>query len=109
MSSTTNEKETIRSISILFSKVISRQFYDKFIENYGEPNHTYIIENRKEIIEEPEEENDFARNAKKFEGDLREGSFDENPLYIIWEKENYTIRAFLRHEQNISEITFKVK
>lgn len=32
----------------------------------------------------------------------------ENPLYIIWEKEKFMIRALLMHNQETSEITFSL-
>ncbi|MFC4634632.1 hypothetical protein ACFO3O_11975, partial [Dokdonia ponticola] len=40
--------------------------------------------------------------------DLREGTFEEKPLWIVWEKEGYEIKAHLRHKNNRSEITFKL-
>ncbi len=106
----TNDKDAVEAISILFQKVITRQFYDTFVKEYGEPIHTQVITKRKEVIEKQEKtDSDFASNAKKYEIELREGTFEENPLYIIWKKEGYEIKAFLRHEQNISEVTFSMQ
>ncbi|WP_139062586.1 hypothetical protein [Aquimarina megaterium] len=106
----TDENEIIESISIHFRKVIDRQFFDLFVEKYGEPDHTYIISNIKVVSETtPHESNDpFHQNLTKREGDLIEGTFDEKPLFMIWEKDNFYIQAFLRHKQNISEITFSI-
>ncbi|WP_346880773.1 hypothetical protein [uncultured Algibacter sp.] len=107
----TNEDQKVQSISVLFRKVIDSQFYNAFIVNYGEPDHIQVVLNKKEIKEDypKENNNDFTRNAKKYEIELKEGSFNEKPLYIIWKKDNYEIKAFLRHKQNMSEITFSIK
>ncbi|WP_299888918.1 hypothetical protein [uncultured Lacinutrix sp.] len=100
----TNEKDTVQSISVHFPKVINRQFYDAFIKKYGEPTSIFVIEKRKVVSETKSNEGHF----KKSDIDLREGTFEENPLFIIWKKENFQIKAFLRHRQNMSEITFSI-
>lgn len=102
----TNEKDIVQSISIHFREVITREFYDSFIQQYGEPNNIQVIENRRTVSESFGE--GFYQHLRKSTFDLREGTFDENPLYIIWEKEHFQIKAFLRHKMNISEITFSI-
>lgn len=106
----TDENDNVESITIHFRKVINRQFYNSFVEKYGEPNHIYVMSNIKVISEtSPHESGDpFHQNLTKREGDLIEGTFDEKPLFMIWKKENFYIQAFLRHKQNISEITFSI-
>ncbi|WP_452603055.1 hypothetical protein [Pontimicrobium sp. MEBiC06410] len=101
------ENDTLHSITIHFRDVINRQFFDTFNEKYGEPDNIQIIENRKVISRSTGKEKDiFHQKLTKSTFDLREGTFEEKPLFIIWKKENYHIRAFLRHKQNISEIRF---
>ncbi len=110
-----DQKEVVRSISIHFPKVIDREFYDLFVKKYGNPKHTYIMSNMKEIISKEDNsqnnKNDlsFHQNLRKREGDLIEGTFDDKPLFMIWEKENFYIQAFLRHKQNISEVMFSLE
>ncbi|TSE04380.1 hypothetical protein FOF46_26505 [Aquimarina algiphila] len=107
----TDESDIVKSITIHFDKVINRQFYDSFIEKYGEPDHIHVISNRK-IISEGSIKDDIGnviQHARKSEGDLIEGTFDEKPLFMIWKKENFYIQAFLRHKQNISEIMFNTE
>ena len=108
VSITTNEKDIVQSISVHFRKVIPREFYDSFIKKYGEPNNIQIIENRQVISEGMNKDPNFKAYLKKSTFDLREGTFEEKPLYIIWKKEQFQIKAFLRHKQNISEITFRI-
>lgn len=105
-----DRKDYVESITVHFRGVIDREFYDAFIEVYGKPNQIQIIEeiipiNKETIIDK---ENNIKQELLKKEFILREGTFDENPLYIIWKKENFQIKAFLRRKQNISEITYSV-
>lgn len=106
----TNKEGTVESISIHFRKVIDRQFYDLFIEKYGKPDHVQIVENRQLESESitKDETGKVIETLRKSTFDLREGTFEEKPLYIIWKKEGFQIKAFLRHEQKISEVTFSV-
>ena len=107
----TNEKDTVQSITVHFRKIITRQFYDSIIKKYGEPNNIQVIENRQTESESTikDDNGKIVERLSKSSFDLREGSFDESPLYIIWKKETFNIKVFLRHEQNMSEITFSIK
>ena len=105
---TKDDDKTVESITIHFNSIINRSFYDAFIAHYGEPDKILIIKN-KQLEDEATITDDIGSwQGKKYTIDLREGVFEENPLYIIWEKDDYQIKAFLRHEQNISEITFSL-
>ena len=105
---TEDDYKTVKSITILFQGVINRSFYDAFTAQYGKPDHILIAENR-QLTEEGTIKNDTGKwEAKKYTIDLREGTFEENPLYIVWKKEDYQIKAYLRPEQNMSEITFSL-
>jgi len=101
-----DENDTIQSITIHFPKLINRQFYDSFIEKYGEPNNIQVIENRKVMSKGTYGDSDFKQHLTKSTFDLREGSFEENPLFIIWKKDSFQINFFFRYEQNKSELTF---
>ncbi|MDO5981862.1 hypothetical protein [Flavivirga spongiicola] len=107
----TNEKDTVQSITVHFQKVIDRQFYDVFIEKYGKPDNIQIIENRKVESESviKDDNGKIVERLRKSTLNLKEGSFEEKPLYIIWKKEGFEIKVFLKHKQNISEITFSIK
>lgn len=103
-----DENDRLRSITIHFRGVISRKSYDLFVENYGLPNNILIVENRQIISEGTYTSDNFTQHLVERSFELREGEFEENPLYIIWKKGHFQIKAFLRHKQNISEITFSI-
>ncbi|WP_299883746.1 hypothetical protein [uncultured Lacinutrix sp.] len=104
----TDEKDAIQSVTIHFQNIINRKFYESFVKEYGEPNIIQVIDKREIISESKLEDNNFSQHLTKSNITLREGSFEENPLFIIWRKETFQIKAFLRHKQNISEITFSI-
>nr|WP_321237229.1 hypothetical protein [uncultured Psychroserpens sp.] len=107
----TNQNQKIQSVSIKFYEAFNRHFFDLFVEKYGEPDSILIPDNIKIINDKNENDSTSSmfQKVRATEFDLREGTFEEKPLYIIWEKESYQIKAFLRHRQNMSEITFNLK
>lgn len=104
----TNDKYIIQSIAIQLNEVINSDFYNVLIQKYGEPNNILVIKNRKLIGEGIHESPNFTQHLRRSTFELREGNFDENPLYLVWKKQNYQIKALLRHKQNMSEITFSI-
>lgn len=106
----TDKNDTVQSITIYFHRLINRAFYDAFNEVYAKPSSILVIEKRTVLSENNGEDQTygFKQYLRKSELELREGTFDENPLYIIWEKEKFMIRALLMHNQETSEITFSL-
>ena len=104
----TDKNDTVQSVTVYFHRLINREFYDAFNEAYGKPSSILVIEKRTVISEYngEDEMHGFKQYLRKSELELEEGTFEEKPLYIIWQKEKYQIKALLRHEQNMSEITF---
>ncbi len=106
----TDKDDVVKAITIHFGEVINRQFYDSFVKQYGKPNTISIIDKRTIISGGVDKTSDgFFSNISKSELSLREGTFEEKPLFMIWEKDGYYIQAFLRHKQNISEIMFSTE
>ena len=105
---TTNQQDVVESVTVYFRKIIDHSFYNSFVGNYGAPNSIQVIENRRRTSETliKDETGKTTQTLTKNIFDLREGTFEENPLHIIWEKDDYQIKVFLRHEQSVSEITF---
>ena len=108
ISITTDHNDNVDSFCIHFHKVIDQSFYDAFVAQYGEPDNIHVISKRTVISEGKyvSDNGDFTSNVRKSEVDVREGTFDEKPLFIIWNKKDYKIKALLRHKQNISKITY---
>ena len=103
------ESDEVRAITLIFNEVLSRQFYDSFNAQYGKPNNIQIKGDEKIISDSgslAKEKTPFGQKLIKRTYDLKEGAFEDNPLFIIWKKENYIIKAFFGYEQNMSTITF---
>ena len=102
-----DDDDIIKSITIHFHQVIDSNFYNSFIVNYGKPKTIQVVDNPEFIGEWVKGE--YNSRARKSILNMREGTFEENPLFMLWNDLDFIgIKAFLRHEQNISEITFRV-
>lgn len=106
----TKEDEIVETITLFFNKLMDRQFFDAFNKVYGEPSSILVIEKRTVIREGTVKDDTYGFNQylRKSELDLREGTFEEGPLYIIWKKDDFKVKALLR-QQNMSQITFSKK
>lgn len=104
----TNEDNKVQSITIHFRTIIDNSFYNLFNNKYGVPDSILIVENKKleSKITIKDKKGNINETLSKNTFDLKEGSFQEKPIYIIWKKKKFQIKAFLRYEQNISQITF---
>ena len=105
-----NENNYVSDITIHFNQVIDSSFYYKFIIDYDKPDIIQVVDGVKFISDwkENKTENGIEQKVRKVTLNTREGSFEENPFFMIWNKEGYQIKALLRHKQNTSEITFRL-
>lgn len=106
----TDKNDKVQSITIYAHKLINRKIYEDFNQIYGKPISILVVEKRTVLSENSGEDEmyGFKQYLRKSELELREGTFEENPLYIIWKNEQYMIKALLKDNQNISEITFSL-
>ena len=78
------------------------------VAQYGAPDHIWVATNTSMISETIEDSNpEFKQRLTKSEQDLREGTFEEKPLVIIWNKGDFEIKVLFRYEQNQSKITYR--
>lgn len=109
ISISSDKNEIIESVTVHFSSIINKEFYEKLNQIYGLPKEIKVISKREIVSESNDNDTFFSQNMRKSNIELQNGSFEENPLYIIWNKDNFEIIIFTRHNIGISEITFKVK
>ena len=103
----TNEKENIESVTIHFTKIINSNFYNQLTKTYGNPNEIKVIEKREEVSQNLMEDNTFIQQVKKYNLELRDGTFEENPLFINWIKSNFNVKVFQKVKQKTSDLTFE--
>lgn len=106
-----DKSDVLESISLRFYKIIDKQFYSSLVDKYRAPNSILVPSGSYTITSESiikDDSDSIVASTRKREVDLREGTFNEKPFVMIWKKENFYIQAFLRYEQNISEITFSI-
>jgi len=109
ISLTINNNE-INSITINLNKLINKDFFNSFIKVYGKPNEIRVLKKENIINTVNEKDNNsFNQKLKQSIIETEEGSFDDKPLYILWEKDHYIIKLFQRYDRGYSDITFMKK
>ena len=98
-----NEEETITKVYVDLSTLIDKSFFDDFVNIYGEPNHILVQD---EVLYDSKHTGEFGQTVRKTHSKAREGTFDENPIFIIWFKDGIKIQVLMKYAQNVSEIAF---
>lgn len=103
---TTDKAKTIEELSIGLSGIIDKAFYNDMINRYGSPNSILI---KDKLISESQSKNDgeINQSLKKRMFSLKEGKFEDKPLYVLWNKEGYQIRIMLYYENSLTGVTFR--
>lgn len=101
-----NKVKAVHSVTVYLLEVLNIKTFDLLKEEYGEPDHIWVVEKTILISESFDDSKDFQQYLIKREHDLREGAFDEKPLFIIWNKGVFEIKLFFRYEQNVSQVSF---
>lgn len=105
ISTTVDKNNTITSLTIHFKSVINRNFFDLFNTDYNIPDKIYITGD-KTITSD-----DKYGNHHLVQGELeiREGTFDEKPLLIFWNKKKYQIKVLNREGfLQTSDLTYRL-
>lgn len=104
----TDENEIIKSITVHFQDLINRQFYDSVIKKFGEPNTIKVIDKTQVVSESTNEDDNFSQHLIKRKITLKDGTFEDKPLFIIWKIEQLQIKVLLKHKEKRSEIEFSI-
>jgi len=102
-----NEDEIIKSVTIHFSKIVTKDFYNQLINEYGFPNEIKVIKKRKKISSEILNDEIFSQNMTKSNIELIDGTFEDEPLFIIWKDKDLKITIFFKRKQSVCDITFE--
>lgn len=103
-----DENDIVQSITIYFHQSIDRHSFDRINSSYGVPSSIKVLKKRTVISDGFYSDNTLGeQRLRKSELELREGKFEEGPLFIIWDKEGYQIKATLG-QKNIKDITYSL-
>jgi hypothetical protein len=100
-----NSNNIITSIFFSTQNIIDSNFFLFLVKKYGVP--TQMIK-MGTITEASKSVSDDYIATSKIAG-ASHCSFEENPLYIIWNKVNYKIDVNMNYQRNTSLITFELK
>lgn len=107
---TTDENDKINQLKINLLALINESFFNVLVDQYGKPDNILIID--KVISNSGENLNpksSYEQYVQKRAFKTREGNFQEKPIYIIWNKDDFQITFLMKYKQNTTEITFKKK
>jgi len=99
-----NRRNIITEVSFCFLKVIDNSIFELYNNKFGYPDN--ILKPDKIVYNEEWENEEFK--STKVVSKLKETSFENNPILIKWNKKDYQVRIFLKHELNISEVIFSL-
>ena len=103
-----DDREVVNSITIHLLEVLNFKSFNLMVTQYGAPDHIWVATKTTLISETSDDSNpEFKQRLTKSEHDLREGTFEEKPLVIIWNKKDFEIKVLFRYEQNQSKITYR--
>ena len=103
-----NDRKVVHSITVHLLEVLNFESFNLMVTQYGAPDHIWVATKTTLISETIDDSNpEFKQRLTKSEHDLREGTFEEKPLVIIWNKGDFEIKVLFRYEQNQSKITYR--
>lgn len=105
ISFSTDNNQKINNINVSLTSLINESFYNSFVEIYGEPS-SIMVEG--EIINS--KKSTFKKGkaiVTKEHRKTKQGSFNDNPRFIVWKKDNYLIEVLMKYEQGKSEISYR--
>lgn len=103
-----DDNEKIKELYTAFPEIIGRFFYDNMITHYGLPN---TILGHDKILNESKRDNiyisGFYQNLSKRSYSLKEVSFGEKPIIIIWKRQNFDIKMMFYYKENATQLAFR--
>lgn len=96
----TDSSDQITTIMFSFEERLDRDLYDKMVETYGDPDRMFKME----VLDagQPTAQQDFISTTNR--GVAKRCSFEENPLYIAWDKNTFKIEVELDRDANRTRI-----
>ena len=98
-----DENNLIDTILFSIPYVIDKLNYVKMMDRYGIPNE--ISKKDKVTTFEPVTSNGITAIESIYT--VKECTFDEQPMFIIWHKNSFTLKIIIEHERNISKIEYR--
>ncbi|WGH74817.1 hypothetical protein P8625_12085 [Tenacibaculum tangerinum] len=100
-----DNNDSIKSIFFSTTTKIGVESYEKLVEEYGLPSQMIKMEELKEV-------RNFSNDAytsMAYESSTLNCHFEDNPLIITWDKQNFLLEIHMDYQKDISFISFRVK
>ncbi len=86
-----DDAKKIQSITIHFTKKVDNTFYNSLIPYYGKPSKIHVVDTK--TVSEGYGDSEFKPHLKQSIITTREGTLEENPIAIFWNKKTYQIKV----------------
>ncbi len=105
MSFFTDHNNVITKIDIKLISLVTKELYHTLTEIYGQP--TIILVPDKVLYDKTIEHKKIKATARKVKRKAKQGTFEDKPTFLIWQKEDFKLEILMKYEQNMSEISFR--
>jgi hypothetical protein len=107
----TNDKSgLVNSVSLTITEVVNKKTFELLNDEFGKPSSIKVID--QEIF--LSSGSDSANNNHTFNkgyATFKEGTFDDNPLFVIWDKDDLEVILHIRrgklYHQGFSILTYR--
>ncbi len=101
----TDKKGTINRLAFTFSTLFSEEDLERVVMEYGKPSHCFALDTK--MNDTTKEYSEGKQKLRKREYTTKQVTMENNPLFVIWEKEEYTIEVLRKVKSNTTHITFR--
>lgn len=99
-----NEKKNIQSVIFGFPTIMDTSFYEAMVNKYGKPSEMTKMDQITHYSKSNKSRNGIT--SQEINYTLKDCSFEENPLFIIWNKNGFRMKVTLKQKQQLTEVTF---
>ena len=104
----TDHNGLIEEIKLNLYGIPDEVFFKGMNHNFGKPKNVKIIEEVNLISEGYNTKDGISSYFKNSSIKTREGSLDENPIYVIWQTESSQIDLLIKREEGTCQLMFKI-
>ncbi|MBG6129062.1 hypothetical protein IWQ47_000246 [Aquimarina sp. EL_43] len=91
----TDKNDVIKELSIRMNHAIDKSFFNRMVEEYGDPFALYKID---EILETKTSFHEDGGSSTSSKGSMKKCTFEEDPIFIIWNIKEQSIIVKIKRQ-----------
>ncbi|MCK8521483.1 hypothetical protein M0D21_07885 [Aquimarina sp. D1M17] len=101
----TDKNNVIQKFSFILNGVFDRSLYDKLILKYGEPDQ--MTKKDQETFNNPVSSKGITAISSSYT--LKNCTFEEKPLYVIWNKNSFTVKFLCKQDEGLTNKSIHIQ